>query len=207
MYLGTKNNDSWIADVWVIGNVPLNKTYRLQFLHIMTKASATEFTLFDRKRMIRMFLCLHGKRRCRCRFRLKRCTTLLAAYSISQENAHGFCFAVLCCGYTLTDFPISIRLTSLALWQMNDCIATTKQSTTKPCAYFLGYTVFHRENKYGLLRSAKFHDGIKTRKRFPYCWPFVKKLHWSAVYFPHKSSIVRGFDGLFLSNLDYFFTN
>ena len=28
---------------------------------------------------------------------------------------------------------------------MNDCITTTKQSTTKPCAYFLGYTVneFH----------------------------------------------------------------
>ena len=25
---------------------------------------------------------------------------------------------------------------------MNDCIATTKQSTTKPCAYFLGYTVW-----------------------------------------------------------------
>ena len=31
---------------------------------------------------------------------------------------------------------------------MNDCITTTKQSTTKPCAYFLGYTVrehFHIE--------------------------------------------------------------
>ena len=26
---------------------------------------------------------------------------------------------------------------------MNDCITTTKQSTTKPCAYFLGYTVPH----------------------------------------------------------------
>ena len=26
---------------------------------------------------------------------------------------------------------------------MNDCITTTKQSTTKPCAYFLGYTVHH----------------------------------------------------------------
>ena len=26
---------------------------------------------------------------------------------------------------------------------MNDCITTTKQSTTKPCAYFLGYTVTH----------------------------------------------------------------
>ena len=25
---------------------------------------------------------------------------------------------------------------------MNDCISTTKQSTTKPCAYFLGYTVY-----------------------------------------------------------------
>ena len=24
---------------------------------------------------------------------------------------------------------------------MNDCITTTQQSTTKPCAYFLGYTV------------------------------------------------------------------
>ena len=24
---------------------------------------------------------------------------------------------------------------------MNDCITTTKQSTTRPCAYFLGYTV------------------------------------------------------------------
>ena len=29
---------------------------------------------------------------------------------------------------------------------MNDCITTTKQSTTKPCAYFLGYTVRHHEN-------------------------------------------------------------
>ena len=27
---------------------------------------------------------------------------------------------------------------------MNDCITTTKQSTTKPCAYFLGYTVEYR---------------------------------------------------------------
>ena len=26
---------------------------------------------------------------------------------------------------------------------MNDCITTTKQSTTKPCAYFLGYNVIY----------------------------------------------------------------
>ena len=29
---------------------------------------------------------------------------------------------------------------------MNDCITTTKQSTTKPCAYFLGYTVHSGKN-------------------------------------------------------------
>ena len=29
---------------------------------------------------------------------------------------------------------------------MNDCITTTKQSTAKPCAYFLGYTVIASES-------------------------------------------------------------
>ena len=33
---------------------------------------------------------------------------------------------------------------------MNDCITTTKQITTKPCAYFLGYTVVLR-NRYSRL--------------------------------------------------------
>ena len=40
---------------------------------------------------------------------------LLSHTVYPKKYAHGFCFAVLCCGYTLTDFPISIRLTSLAL--------------------------------------------------------------------------------------------
>ena len=43
-----------------------------------------------------------------------------------KKYAHGFCCVVLCCGYTLTDFPISIRLTSLALWQSNDCPSASK---------------------------------------------------------------------------------
>ena len=34
---------------------------------------------------------------------------------------------------------------------MNDCITTTKQSTTKPCAYFLGYTVLSVWTYYGLM--------------------------------------------------------
>ena len=43
-----------------------------------------------------------------------------------KKYTHGFCFAVLCCGDTLTDFPISTRLTSLALWQSNDCPSASK---------------------------------------------------------------------------------
>ena len=31
---------------------------------------------------------------------------------------------------------------------MNDCITTTKQRTTKPCAYFLGYTVYYYPCQY-----------------------------------------------------------
>ena len=37
--------------------------------------------------------------------------------------------------------PWCIRINTSCEFIMNDCITTTKQSTTKPCAYFLGYTV------------------------------------------------------------------
>ena len=89
----------------------------------------------------------------------------------TKKYAHSFCFAVLCCGYTLTDFPYPsgllhwhcgnltiapvpakqpwwIWINTSCEFIMNDCITTTKQSTTKPCAYFLGYTVFG----YGILQ-------------------------------------------------------
>ena len=57
---------------------------------------------------------------------------------------------------------------------MNDCITTTKQSTTKPCAYFLGYTVMagsltaptHNTYHFVVLAIAhttgKFHLNIQT---------------------------------------------
>ena len=54
-----------------------------------------------------------------------------------KKYAHGFCFAVLCCGYTLTDFPISIRLTSLALWQSNDCPIANKATLMNMDKYFM----------------------------------------------------------------------
>ena len=45
---------------------------------------------------------------------------------------------------------------------MNDCITTTKQSTTKPCAYFLGYTVGIMYFDYVDLNfSSKGSTGIK----------------------------------------------
>ena len=66
-----------------------------------------------------------------------------------KKYAHGFCFAVLCCGYTLTDFPISIRLTSLALWQSNDCPSASKATLMNMDKYFMWihYKRLHNHNK------------------------------------------------------------
>ena len=66
-----------------------------------------------------------------------------------KKYAHGFCFAVLCCGYTLTDFPISIRLTSLALWQSNDCRSASKATLMNMDEYFMWihYERLHYHNK------------------------------------------------------------
>ena len=66
-----------------------------------------------------------------------------------KKYAHGFYFAVLCCGYTLTDFPISIRLTSLALWQSNDCPSASKATLMNMDKYFMWihYERLHNHNK------------------------------------------------------------
>ena len=66
-----------------------------------------------------------------------------------KKYAHGFCFDVLCCGYTLTDFPISIRLTSLALWQSNDCPSASKATLMNMDKYFMWihYERLHNQNK------------------------------------------------------------
>ena len=66
-----------------------------------------------------------------------------------KKYAHGFCIAVLCCGYTLTDFPISIRLNSLALWQSNDCPCASKATLMNIDKYFMWihYERLHNHNK------------------------------------------------------------
>ena len=45
---------------------------------------------------------------------------------------------------------------------MNDCITTTKQSTTKPCVYFLGYTVHGNVVKWPSTSHAN-HDVTNDR--------------------------------------------
>ena len=74
---------------------------------------------------------------------------LLKSKVYPKKYAHGFCFAVLCCGYTLTDFPISIRLTSLALWQSNDCPSASKATLMNMDKYFMWihFERLHNHNK------------------------------------------------------------
>ena len=75
---------------------------------------------------------------------------LISGYTVyPKKYAHGYCFAVLCCGYTLTDFPISIRLTSLALGQSNDCPSASKATLMNMDKYFMWihYERLHNHNK------------------------------------------------------------
>ena len=50
--------------------------------------------------------------------------------------------------------PWWIWINTLCEFIMNDCITTTKQSTTKPCAYFLGYTVCASEALWDQLNAS-----------------------------------------------------
>ena len=86
-----------------------------------------------------------------------------------KKYAHGVCFAVLCCGYTLTDFPISIRLTSLALWQSNDCPSASKATLMDMDKYFMWihYEQLHNHNKAKHNKTVCIFLGIYCR--WP-CW-------------------------------------
>ena len=64
---------------------------------------------------------------------------------------------------------------------INDCITTTKQSTTKPCAYFLGYTVFQflfRQQKH--IVPLGFHREPNKAKNWLthyFCWCTGHRVH------------------------------
>ena len=90
-----------------------------------------------------------------------------------NKYAHGFCFAVLCCVYTLTDFPISNRLTSLALWQSNDCPSASKATLMNMDEYFMWihYERLHNHNKAKHNKTVCIFLGI-------YCKCDSKKNHY-----------------------------
>ena len=94
-----------------------------------------------------------------------------------KKYAHGFCFAVLCCGYTLTDFPISIRLTSPALWQSNDCPSASKATLMNMDKYFMWihYERLHNHNK------AK-HNKTVCIFLWIYCiYTLLEKIEWPVI--------------------------
>ena len=58
---------------------------------------------------------------------------------------------------------------------MNDCITTTKQSTTKPCAYFLGYTVEtqlrpRNESRVVIRWDVYFQSSTRQITQYRYTW-------------------------------------
>ena len=121
-------------------------------------------------------------------FRITLCWTSMYAHTVyPKKYAHGFallCYVVVIhwlifpypsgllhwhCG-NLTIAPVPgkqpwwIWINTSCEFIMNDCITTTKESTTKPCAYFLGYTVcvdktFDMTNKSLHIGAA---DGLAT---------------------------------------------
>ena len=135
---------------------------------------------------------------------------MLVLYTVyPKKYAHGYCFAVLCCGYTLTDFPISNRLTSLALWQPNDCPSASKATLMNMDKYFMWihYERLHNHNKakhnktvciflgiyciyiYQLKQYCSVTlnlDAVIKWKHFPRNWPIVRGIHRSLVDSPHK---------------------
>ena len=98
-----------------------------------------------------------------------------------KKYAHGFCFAVLCCGYTLTDFPISIRLTSLALWQSNDCPSASKATLMNMDKYFMWihYQRLHNHNKAKHNKTVCIFLGIYCTigwGRYFHSWKYENKI-------------------------------
>ena len=97
-----------------------------------------------------------------------------------KKYAHGFCFAVLCCGYTLTDFPISIRLTLLALWQSSDCPSASKATLMNMDKYFMRihYERLHNHNEAKHNKTVCIFLGIYCNLRQNQCRWGLRLTHW-----------------------------
>ena len=116
-----------------------------------------------------------------------------------KKYAHGFCFAVLCCGYTLTDFPISIKLTSLALWQYNDCPNASKATLMNMDKYFMWihYERLHNHNKakhkkivcilFGIYCKSNWRHDIFLTNDGPIDWHVCVAIGGDPLTYPYAS--------------------
>ena len=101
---------------------------------------------------------------------------------------------MLCCGYTLTDFPISIRLTSLALWQSNDCPSASKATLMNMDKYFtwIHYEPLHNHNKAKHNKTVCIFLGIYCRlKQGNYCPTGVNCIFRSGYLVTKQNSNVK----------------
>ena len=124
------------------------------------------------------------------------------SYTVYPKNMHTVC-ALLCfvvvihwlifpypsgllhwhCG-NLTIAPVPgkqpwwIWINTSCEFIMNDCVTTTKQSTTKPCAYFLGYTVWNTDSV--IIRT---RDAQKCLNNFIWSGDFNRKKLYSPARF------------------------
>ena len=120
-----------------------------------------------------------------------------------KKYAHGFallCFVVVihwlifpypsgllhwhCGNLTIVPVPAKqpwwIWINTSCEFIMNDCITTTKQSTTKPCAYFLGYTVpitlsLHRSHTHSEINGYKGSIDHKS-------WSSKLEYEWTRIW-------------------------
>ena len=113
-----------------------------------------------------------------------------------KKYAHGFCFAVLCCGYTLTDFTISIRLTSLALWQSNDCPSASKATLMNMDKYFMWihYERLHNHNKAKHSKTVCIFLGIYCMQHLTQVMSFdwVRTFYFREILKQHIISDISG---------------
>ena len=104
-----------------------------------------------------------------------------------------FALLCFCCGYTSTDFPISIRLTSLALWQSNDCPSASKATLMNMDAYlmWIHYERLHNHNKAKHNKTVCIFLGVycKSPSITEHGWAIKSSEQWDAITHPPLSQI------------------
>ena len=93
-----------------------------------------------------------------------------------------------CGNLTIAPVPVKqpwwIWINTSCEFIMNDCITTTKQSTTKPCTYFLGYTVSVHKRGPDRLHYSKW-SSLHTKSGHR-TWSFRTYMDWVGSKILHK---------------------